>query len=91
MKEVKNEKLEKLIEDIKNDNISNEEIQKLFEGYQLYMSKDEFANLVIDLFLETVPYEETRGYGRKLIGAASLYGWLYYDKPIYEVVSSIVD
>ena len=53
MKEVKNEKLEKLIEDIKNDNISNEEIQKLFEGYQLYMSKDEFANLVIDLFLET--------------------------------------
>lgn len=53
MKEVKNEKLEKLIEDIKNSNISNEEIQKLFEGYQLYMSKDEFANLVIDLFLET--------------------------------------
>ena len=31
MKEVKNEKLEKLIEDIKNGNISNEEIQKLFE------------------------------------------------------------
>ena len=29
MKEVKNEKLEKLIEDIKNGNISNEEIQIL--------------------------------------------------------------
>lgn len=60
----------------------------------LKTSKIEFNNtqsLPIDLFLETVPYEETRGYGRKLIGAASLYGWLYYDKPIYEVVSSIVE
>ena len=57
-------------------------------------SKIEFNNtqsLPIDLFLETVPYEETRGYGRKLIAAASLYGWLYYNKSVYEVVSDIVE
>ena len=60
----------------------------------LKTSKIEFNNtqsLPIDLFLETVPYEETRGYGRKLIAAASLYGWLYYNKSVYEVVSDIVE
>ena len=31
----------------------------------------------IDLFLETVPYAETREYGRKLAGAAVMYEWLY--------------
>jgi soluble lytic murein transglycosylase len=31
-----------------------------------------------DLFLETVEYPETREYGRKVISAAALYGYLYY-------------
>ena len=31
----------------------------------------------IDLFLETVPFAETREYGRKLAGAAVMYEWLY--------------
>jgi soluble lytic murein transglycosylase len=31
-----------------------------------------------DLFLETVEYPETREYGRKIISAAALYGYLYY-------------
>ncbi|MCR4580589.1 MAG: lytic transglycosylase domain-containing protein [Treponema sp.] len=34
-------------------------------------------NMPIDLFLETIPYTETREYGRKLAGAAVLYEWLY--------------
>ncbi|MBR1639866.1 MAG: lytic transglycosylase domain-containing protein [Treponema sp.] len=34
-------------------------------------------NMPIDLFLETVPYAETREYGRKLAGASILYEWLY--------------
>jgi soluble lytic murein transglycosylase len=31
-----------------------------------------------DLFLETVEYNETRGYGRKVLAAAAVYGYLYY-------------
>jgi soluble lytic murein transglycosylase len=31
-----------------------------------------------DLFLETVEYPETREYGRKVISATALYGYLYY-------------
>lgn len=56
-------------------------------------SKIEFNNikkLPDDLFLETIPYEETREYGRKLVGAAAMYAWLYYDKEISEEISEIV-
>ncbi|MDR0400073.1 MAG: lytic transglycosylase domain-containing protein [Treponema sp.] len=31
-----------------------------------------------DLFLETIEYPETREYGRRIISAAALYGYLYY-------------
>lgn len=57
-------------------------------------SKIEFNNikkLPDDLFLETIPYEETREYGRKLVGAAAMYAWLYYDKEIGEEIAEIVD
>lgn len=56
-------------------------------------SKIEFNNikkLPDDLFLETIPYEETREYGRKLVGSAAMYAWLYYDKEIAEEISEIV-
>ena len=33
----------------------------------------------MDLFLETLPFQETREYGRKLVGAAAMYGFLYYE------------
>jgi soluble lytic murein transglycosylase len=32
-----------------------------------------------DLFLETVGFSETREYGRRVVSAAVLYGYLYYD------------
>jgi soluble lytic murein transglycosylase len=35
--------------------------------------------LPADLFLETIPYSETREYGRKVLSAALMYGYLYYD------------
>lgn len=57
-------------------------------------SKIEFNNikkLPDDLFLETIPYSETREYGRKLVGAAAMYAWLYYDKDVSVEVSQIVD
>lgn len=31
-----------------------------------------------DLFLEALPYAETREYGRKILSAAAMYAWLYY-------------
>ena len=37
------------------------------------------AALPGDLFLETVEYPETREYGRRVISAAALYRYLYYD------------
>lgn len=49
-----NEKIQKLIDDIiAEDKITNEELKNMFEGYQCYMSKDEFGILVDNLFLET--------------------------------------
>lgn len=43
-----------------------------------------------DLFLETLPFSETREYGRKLISAAALYGWLYEEKTPADVVREIL-
>lgn len=37
-------------------------------------------NMPGDLFLETVPFAETREYGRKLISASVMYKWLYQEK-----------
>ena len=39
------------------------------------------ADMPEDLFLEVVPYPETKEYGRKILSAAVMYEWLYSDKP----------
>ena len=39
-------------------------------------------NMPIDLFLETLPYAETREYGRKILSASVMYEWLYSDNPL---------
>ena len=44
-----------------------------------------------DLFLETIPYSETRDYGRKLISASAMYASLYYDTPVPVVVKKITN
>jgi soluble lytic murein transglycosylase len=46
--------------------------------------------LPVDLFLETVPYSETREYGRKVLSAALMYGFLYYDLKTGPFFSDIV-
>ena len=43
-----------------------------------------------DLFLEIIPYSETRQYGRKLIGSAAMYSWLYYDKDLCDEINVLV-
>lgn len=46
-------------------------------------------DLESDLFLETLPFAETREYGRKVLAAAVVYGYLYYQKPTEEIVREI--
>ena len=55
-------------------------------------AKIEFGknDLPQDLFLEALPYEETREYGRKVLSAACLYGALYYSKSFSEVIEEII-
>lgn len=53
MKEIKNEKVEKFIEDVKENKLTTEQITEIFNGYQFYTSKDEFAHIILELFLET--------------------------------------
>lgn len=48
------------------------------------------AGISLDLFLETLPFTETRDYGRKLIETATMYGWLYYEKEPTQTVREIL-
>lgn len=47
-------------------------------------------DLPIDLFLETIPYAETRDYGRTVLSAACVYAYLYNDKSTHAIVQEIV-
>ncbi len=47
----------------------------------------EFPRATQDLFLEIVPLNETREYGRRVLAAQALYGYLYEARPIGETVS----
>ena len=42
--------------------------------------------LADDLFLESLEYAETRDYGRKILSAAVVYGWLYYSEKPEDIV-----
>ncbi|WP_232616716.1 flagellar assembly lytic transglycosylase [Treponema primitia] len=42
-----------------------------------------------DLFLETIEYNETREYARKVLAAAAAYGYLYYGMTMEEVIADI--
>ncbi len=48
------------------------------------------AGMSMDLFLETLPFDETREYGRKIVGAAAVYGWLYENKNPGETVRALM-
>lgn len=49
-----------------------------------------YKNLPSDLFLETIPFAETRNYGRKVVQSAALYAWLYYNKSPYEIIDEMM-
>ena len=45
--------------------------------------------LPYDLFLESIEYGETREYGRLVLAAAAVYGYLYYGMTMEEVAADI--
>jgi soluble lytic murein transglycosylase len=47
------------------------------------------SKLPEDLFLETIDIQETREYGKKVLGAAAAYGYLYYGMTMEAVVADI--
>jgi len=52
------------------------------------------TSLPMDLFLETVPYAETRNYGRSLFADTVIYSYLYdenYKDGIYEIVKKLLN
>jgi len=52
-------------------------------------SADGLSGGVGDIFLEGLPYNETREYGRKVLAAAVVYGYLYYQKTTEQVVREL--
>lgn len=48
------------------------------------------SKLPLDLFLEVIPFEETREYGRKVVSAAAMYGLLYYDITGTQIVNKLI-
>ncbi len=43
-----------------------------------------------DMFLETLPFAETRDYGRRVVSAAAIYAWLYDGKNPCDIVSELM-
>jgi soluble lytic murein transglycosylase len=48
------------------------------------------SGLPDDLFSESIEISETRDYGRKVFGAAAVYGYLYYGIPMEAIVADII-
>ena len=52
--------------------------------------RERYGNLPNELFLEAVPYVETRGYGKKILVSAVVYGDLYFGISPDEVIREIL-
>ncbi len=52
--------------------------------------KQAYADLPVDLFLETVPYEETREYAKKILSGSVAYGALYFGRDPFETADLIL-
>jgi soluble lytic murein transglycosylase len=45
----------------------------------------ERADLAMDEFIETIPYDETRNYTKRVLASFFAYSWLYGEKPVPEI------
>lgn len=48
------------------------------------------GSLESELFLETLPFAETRDYGRRVVSAAAMYAFLYEGKSPFEIVGGMM-
>ncbi len=53
--------------------------------------QNKYGQLPTDLFLESMEYAETRGYGRNILSASVIYGTLYYGKTYSEIIKELLD
>ena len=51
---------------------------------------DKKSNMPVDLFLESIPYAETREYGRKLVSATAAYEWLYNPENYQVIIQDLL-
>lgn len=63
-------------------------VKRWLRNFRIEFGKE--ASSAYDLFLETVPYAETRDYGRKLVAASVVYGNVHFNKSIQTVAKSIM-
>ena len=72
---------------------SMESISRAFMAYNAGSARvkrwqKEYADLPLDLFIEAIPYEETRRFIQRVMETAVMYGYLYYNKEYTEVVKT---
>ena len=49
-----------------------------------------YPNVPIDIFVEMLPIAESRGYGKKVLSAAAIYGYLYYGKNTKDIIEELL-
>ena len=50
-----------------------------------WLADHAFASLALDEFMESIPYDETRNYTKRVLASYFAYCWLYASKPVPEV------
>ncbi|MCR5217716.1 lytic transglycosylase domain-containing protein [Treponema sp.] len=68
-----------------NAGITN--VRKWIKTATILFKRKDFSN---DLFLEALPFTETREYGRKLLSASCMYASLYYGKTFSQVIRQMM-
>lgn len=61
-------------------------VRNLYSSAKIEMQTD---NIPMDIFLEALPIEETKEYGRKIVSASCLYAYLYNSKLPSQVIAEI--
>lgn len=62
-------------------------VRTLVKNARIEFEREKLPN---DIFLEALPIEETRDYGRKVIGCTAIYSYLYHDKNPGEIVHDLM-
>jgi soluble lytic murein transglycosylase len=50
-----------------------------------WLADHAFSSLSLDEFMESIPYDETRNYTKRVLASYFAYCWLYANKPVPEI------